>query len=69
VGNSDFSDDTARDVRDEFRDLIGEGLSTEQATEKLLRSTRRSSKIPTMGRLFGWASPSPSGNADGCSSR
>jgi hypothetical protein len=30
------SDDTASDVRDEFRDLIGEGLSTEQATEKLL---------------------------------
>jgi hypothetical protein len=35
-GTAIFSDDTARDIRDEFRDLIGEGLSTEQATEKLL---------------------------------
>jgi hypothetical protein len=33
-----FSDDLAADVRDDFRDLIGEGLSTTQAVEKLLAS-------------------------------
>src|ERR1700733_11187058 len=31
-----FSDDLAADVRDEFRDLIGEGLSSTEAVEKLL---------------------------------
>jgi hypothetical protein len=31
-----FSDDLAADVRDEFRDLIGEGLSPSQAVNKLL---------------------------------
>ena len=36
-GTAIFSDDTASDVREEFRDLIGEGLSTEQATDKLLK--------------------------------
>lgn len=31
-----FSDDLATDVRDDFRDLIGEGLSATQAVDKLL---------------------------------
>lgn len=31
-----FSDDLAADLRDEFRDLIGEGLSSSQAVDKLL---------------------------------
>src|SRR3984885_9544113 len=31
-----FSDDLAADVRDEFRDLIGEGLLSTEAVEKLL---------------------------------
>src|SRR4051812_5672648 len=31
-----FSDDLAADVRDVYRDLIGEGLSSTQAMEKLL---------------------------------
>jgi hypothetical protein len=30
-----FSDDLAADVRQDFRDLIGEGLTTTQAVEKL----------------------------------
>ena len=30
-GTGLFSDDLAADVRDEFRDLIGEGLTTEAA--------------------------------------
>ncbi len=35
-GTAIFSDDLAADVRDDFRDLIGEGLSPTQAVEKLL---------------------------------
>ena len=31
-----FSDDTACDVRDEFRDLIGQGVSVEDASERVL---------------------------------
>ena len=31
-----FSDDLAADLRDEFRDLIGEGLSSTEAVDKLL---------------------------------
>jgi hypothetical protein len=31
-----FSDDLAADLRDEFRDLIGEGLSSSEAVDKLL---------------------------------
>lgn len=34
-GTAIFSDDLACDLRDEFRDLIGEGLSPEAATAKL----------------------------------
>jgi hypothetical protein len=33
-----FSDDTACDVRDEFRDLIGDGLTAEEATGRILSS-------------------------------
>jgi len=32
-----FSDDTACDVRDEFRDLIGQGLSVEAATDQVMQ--------------------------------
>jgi hypothetical protein len=35
-GTAIFSDDTASDVRGEFRELISEGLFAEQATEKLV---------------------------------
>ncbi len=30
-----FQDDLAADLRDEFRDLIGEGLSSTEATDRL----------------------------------
>ena len=64
-----FSDDTASDVRDEFRDLIGEGLSTEQATDKLLREYAPSLDDPDDGPPFlAGHSLSRSGNVDGCSS-
>jgi hypothetical protein len=39
-------------VRDEFRDLIGEGLSTEQATDKLLREYAPSLDDPDDGPPF-----------------
>ncbi len=32
-----FSDDIACDVRDEFRDLVGQGVSVEDATERVLQ--------------------------------
>jgi hypothetical protein len=51
-GTAIFSDDTASDVRDEFRDLIGEGLSTEQATDKLLREYASSLDDPDDGPPF-----------------
>jgi len=51
-GTAIFSDDTASDVRDEFRDLIGEGLSTEQATDKLLRQYAPSLDDPDDGPPF-----------------
>ena len=51
-GTAIFSDDTASDVRDEYRDLIGEGLSTEQATDKLLRHYAPSLDDPDDGPPF-----------------
>jgi len=36
LGPGIFSDDTARDIRDEFRDLIGEGLAGDEATRRLI---------------------------------
>src|SRR4051794_34638039 len=37
-GTAIFSDDTALDIRDEWRDAILDGLSTEEATARLLES-------------------------------
>ena len=59
-GTAIFSDDTASDVRDEFRDLIGKGLSAEQATNKLLKENAPSLDDPDDGPPFGWASPARS---------
>ena len=39
-GTALYSDDTACDVRDSYRDLIGDGLSGPQATDTLLREWR-----------------------------
>jgi hypothetical protein len=41
-GPAVFSDDLACDVRDDFRDLIAEGVSPEEATEQLLHQYRSS---------------------------
>src|SRR5690242_9763247 len=37
-----FSDDLAADVRDEFRELISEGLDPDEATKQLLKKYRSS---------------------------
>ena len=34
-----FSDDVAADVRDTFRDLIGEGLSAAEAVDRMLKES------------------------------
>jgi hypothetical protein len=47
-----FADDTASDVRDDFRDLVGEGLSPEQATEKIFEKYRSSLDDPDDGPPF-----------------
>ena len=51
-GTAIFSDDTAGDVRDRFRELIGKGLSTEQATDKLFRQYASSLNDPDDGSPF-----------------
>ena len=51
-GTAIFSDDTSSDVRDGFRELIGEGLSTEQATDKLLSEYASSLNDPDDGPPF-----------------
>jgi hypothetical protein len=51
-GTAIFSDDTAVDVRDEFRDLVGQGLSGEQATEKLLVQWKESLRDPDEAPVF-----------------
>lgn len=47
-----FSDDTAADVRDEWRDYIGEGLSGQQATDKLLENWSAALDDPDDGPVF-----------------
>jgi hypothetical protein len=47
-----FSDDLAADVRDDFRDLIGEGLPSTQAVEKLLAEHSASVKDEDEAPVF-----------------
>ena len=47
-----FSDDTACDVRDNYVDLIGDGLSGVEATKKLLREWTGSLDDPDEGPVF-----------------
>ena len=44
-----FADDTAADVRGDWRDLLGEGLSSEAATERLLDAWKGSLADPDEG--------------------
>ena len=45
-GPAVFSDDTAVDIKNDFIDLIGDGLSPEKATEKLLHEWEKSLRDP-----------------------
>jgi hypothetical protein len=47
-----FSDDTARDVRDEFRNLIGDGADGATATASLLHRWRSELQDPDVGPVF-----------------
>jgi hypothetical protein len=51
-GTAIFSDDTAADVRERFRDLIGDGLSAEDATGNLLAEYSSSLDDPGDGPPF-----------------
>ncbi|HJQ83568.1 MAG TPA: hypothetical protein VKA21_05800 [Candidatus Binatia bacterium] len=51
-GTAIFSDDTARDVRDEFRDHVGDGLSGPAATDRLLQAWRDTLADPDDGPVF-----------------
>lgn len=51
-GTAVFSDDTACDVRDNYVDLLGDGLSGSEATKKLLREWSESLKDPDDAPVF-----------------
>ena len=51
-GTAIFSDDTAADVRDAFRDYVGDGLSPEKATSKLKKEYASSLKDPDEAPAF-----------------
>jgi hypothetical protein len=51
-GTAIFSDDTACDVRDDYRDHVGDGLSGPEATDRLLHEWRDSLLDPDDGPVF-----------------
>ena len=51
-GPAIFSDDLASDVRGDFRDLIGDGLSAEEATKRLAEEYRQSLLDPDESPVF-----------------
>lgn len=51
-GTGLFSDDLASDVRERFRDFIGEGLTTEAAVSRLLREYKSSLRDPDEEPVF-----------------
>jgi hypothetical protein len=51
-GTAIFSDDTAADVRGDFRDLVGDGLSGPEATDRLLNEWRETLNDPDDGPVF-----------------
>src|SRR4051812_35764379 len=54
-GTAIFSDDTAVDVRDDYRDHVGDGLSGPAATDRLLDEWRTTLGDPDEGPVF-WLS-------------
>jgi hypothetical protein len=51
-GTAIFSDDIACDVRDQYRECIGEGLSGSEATEKLMADYEQSLEDSDEGPPF-----------------
>jgi hypothetical protein len=51
-GTALFSDDAASDVRDDYRDYVGDGLSGPEATDHLLEEWRDSLTDPDEGPVF-----------------
>ncbi len=51
-GSGLFDDDLARDVRGDWRELIGDGLSPEQATDRLVERFAESIADPDDGPVF-----------------
>ena len=51
-GTALFSDDTAADIRDTYRDFIGDGLSGQQGTDALLREWGDQLRDPDVGPVF-----------------
>jgi hypothetical protein len=51
-GTGLFSDDTACDVRDEYLDLIGDGLSGPEATERLIEDWKDQITDPVVAPVF-----------------
>lgn len=54
-GTAIFSDDLAADVRDAYRDYLGDGLSGPQATERLMAENVDSLKDPDEAAVFWFA--------------
>ncbi len=53
-GTAIFSDDTASDVRDDYRDHVGDGLSGIEATDRLLNEWLDTLPDPDEGPVSGW---------------
>jgi len=51
-GTAVFSDDTAADVRLQFRELVGQGLSTSEATERLIAEWANELQDPDVAPVF-----------------
>jgi hypothetical protein len=51
-GTAIFSDDTACDVRDSYRDLVGDGKTAAEASELLLNEWSKSLEDPDEGPVF-----------------
>jgi hypothetical protein len=51
-GTAIFSDDFACDIRDEFKELLGDGLSSQQATGALMNSYAESLNDPDEATVF-----------------
>jgi hypothetical protein len=51
-GTGIFSDDEAADIRDAYRDFVGEGLTGAEATRRLLTESADSLNDPDVGPVF-----------------